>query len=477
MNRAALHRALLRGASLLLHQHQRAEWLAEWRSELWHAEQDSPGAKVTASCLGAFRDAFWLRRHGPIRRSWNLLHLDTPAPPAISEPAPEWMLLESPVWCLSVLTLLAATAFYVALTLPTSRNVILASSYPDERNLVILDFDRTAKANASGLFNPFPSIPLGEFSALKESFGNRFAGLAFYWPIQMRAGTSHLNIARTSPELFRLLNIPLPAMRPHESSLLLSRAAWHKHFADDPHLIGHRIQLNGQSSFVSGILSESQWTLSSNLDGWLVEDETAISSLPADAQGFALARLSGTPPTVNAASGRLSFVALPDHGRWPVFRFLLFEFCFGCLLLPITTSLLSLGDYPRAMPARWLFLGAKTILVFLIVLLSVLDLASLWGSIEPGIFGLTAFAALFAMRWVIRDQQRRCPVCLRLLANPVRIGQSSHILLEWHGTELICLRGHGLLHIPERPTIWFTRQRWMDLGPSWNELFSDIRAN
>jgi hypothetical protein len=75
------------------------------------------------------------------------------------------------------------------------------------------------------------------------------------------------------------------------------------------------------------------------------------------------------------------------------------------------------------------------------------------------------------MRWVLDDQRNRCPVCLRLLSNPVRIGQSSHMFLEWHGTELMCLHGHGLLHVPARPSIWFTRQRWMDLGPSWSGLF------
>jgi len=472
MNPSAAHRAILRSASLLVRTEQRAEWLAEWQSELWHAERDRKPAQLTAFCLGAFRDAFWLRHHSPIHQSLSILQLDYPEPPVISDDAPEWMLLESPVWCLSVLTALAATALCVALTLPTARNLILASPYPDERNLVILDFDRNAKAAANGFFNPFPSIPFGQFSALKEGFGNRFAGLAFYWPIHMHAGTSRILIARTSPELFRLLNIPLPPTRGHEPLLLLSQAAWQNHFGADPQIVGRHLQLNGQPSTVSGILTASQWTLSSNLDGWLVENETAIAAIPANAEGFALARLNGAPPTVDTELGRLNFVALPEHGRWPVFRAMLFEFCFGCLLIPIATSLLSLGDYPRAMPARWLFLAAKTVLVFLIVLIGALDMASLGSWFEPGILSLTAFGALFAMRWVITDQQRRCPVCLRLLANPVRIGGSSHILLEWHGTELICLRGHGLLHVPERPTIWFTRQRWLDLDPSWSEQFS-----
>ncbi len=47
---------------------------------------------------------------------------------------------------------------------------------------------------------------------------------------------------------------------------------------------------------------------------------------------------------------------------------------------------------------------------------------------------------------MITDQQRRCPVCLRLLTNPVRIGTPSRTFLEWYGAESTCSRGHGLLH-------------------------------
>jgi hypothetical protein len=75
------------------------------------------------------------------------------------------------------------------------------------------------------------------------------------------------------------------------------------------------------------------------------------------------------------------------------------------------------------------------------------------------------------MRWILEDQRRRCPTCLRLLAKPVRIGHASRTLLEWHGSEFMCLRGHGLLHVPEQPSIWPGEQRWLDLDPSWSGLF------
>ena len=51
--------------------------------------------------------------------------------------------------------------------------------------------------------------------------------------------------------------------------------------------------------------------------------------------------------------------------------------------------------------------------------------------------------------------------------------RSSRNFLAWNGTELICAGGHGLLHIPELPTSWFSTQRWLYLDASWGSLFSD----
>jgi hypothetical protein len=77
-----------------------------------------------------------------------------------------------------------------------------------------------------------------------------------------------------------------------------------------------------------------------------------------------------------------------------------------------------------------------------------------------------------AFRWALKDQRRRCPVCLRILTNPTRIGRASQMFLEWYGTELLCTKGHGLLHVPEIPTSCYSTQRWMYLDPSWSSLFS-----
>ena len=155
-------------------------------------------------------------------------------------------------------------------------------------------------------------------------------------------------------------------------------------------------------------------------------------------------------------------------------------FLIALFSLPIVsaTTPLGLGDYPatghaplRAMRwRRWIFLGAKIALLLPIVCCGSLDLAS----IVPEGFQPHGFVIgmIIALRWALIDQRRRCPVCLRLLSHPTRIGGPSHIFLEWYGTELICGQGHGLLYVPEIPTSCYNTQRWQYLDASWSTLFS-----
>ena len=148
------------------------------------------------------------------------------------------------------------------------------------------------------------------------------------------------------------------------------------------------------------------------------------------------------------------------------------------VVLPATTNL-ALGDYPAtghsptgtARLRRWVLLATKFALILPIVFCGTLDLASIISrtGIQPHAM-LVGY--VLAFRWALIDQRRRCPVCLRLLTNPVRIGQPSHTFLDWYGTEFICSRGHGLLHVPEIPMTSFSIQRWLYLDPSWRSPLS-----
>jgi hypothetical protein len=86
-----LHVAIIQTAALLVPAPERAEWLAEWRAELWYVDR-----RATAFCLGSICDAFWMNRN-------------TRAPRAH-----RWFSLESPVKCVMFLAALTALSFLLA---------------------------------------------------------------------------------------------------------------------------------------------------------------------------------------------------------------------------------------------------------------------------------------------------------------------------------------------------------------------------
>jgi hypothetical protein len=149
---------------------------------------------------------------------------------------------------------------------------------------------------------------------------------------------------------------------------------------------------------------------------------------------------------------------------------------FSCLLLPGTFAVWRTPA--NRLPTSWqsklrlgIFLALKIALVQPIMLCGFM----FWIVIaRVALFGPLGMCAtlIVILRWVITDQQHRCPVCLRLLTNPVRIGSPSKILLDWYGAESTCSRGHGLLHVSEISGSYSKKARWLRLGDSWSGLFS-----
>ena len=94
-----LDHALLHLASLLVREPDRSDWLAEWKPELWYVLRDCGyrHGRALRFCLGAFRDALWLRRNGS---------------------RPRHVPLQSPFRCLAYLTVIAAivTFFFFRLS-------------------------------------------------------------------------------------------------------------------------------------------------------------------------------------------------------------------------------------------------------------------------------------------------------------------------------------------------------------------------
>jgi len=428
-----LHLALLRGAALLVRAPDREEWLAEWRAELWYVGRK----RRTAFCLGAFRDAFWLRCHSP-------------SPP---------MYLRSPWQCLAVLAALAALSVVLALQLPSAREALFPPAYPDASRL----------ATISG-------ISVDNYRKLPGSASD----LAFYRTVWARtspakSSRSEIALALASRNLFDVLRIPvLSAVDQPAAALILSHAAWREYFGGDPKIVGRRLTLDGRQAQVTAVITDRAWLLPGRADAWLLVDDRSFDT---QTRGNVLARMS--PPNrlisvFNAEGGVDRFTCVPVAEPQPFLAFLLVMAATG-MVLPAVTSM-SLGEYPANRHAlsrgagmrRWIFLGVKIVLVLPIVLFGSVALFSM---IAVGLqaHGMIV-SSVIGFRWVLMDQRRRCPICLRLLSNPTTIGQASRTLLELYGTELMCAKGHGLLHVPEIRNS-YSEQRWLHLDSSWSSLF------
>jgi hypothetical protein len=100
-----------------------------------------------------------------------------------------------------------------------------------------------------------------------------------------------------------------------------------------------------------------------------------------------------------------------------------------------------------------------------------------FGSVQPITNGVALWLfltlSIAPLSWAIRDQQKRCRVCLQRLGTPIQIGAPGNVLLDWSGTEMMCPLGHGVLYLPDSQTNWLERDRWDNLDNSWAGLFKD----
>ncbi len=139
----------------------------------------------------------------------------------------------------------------------------------------------------------------------------------------------------------------------------------------------------------------------------------------------------------------------PDFAFQPIWQTILAMLLTPLMALPalFATTSLRLGEYPGE--PFWLALGIFRGQDWVYVARRFFRGAGLWAVAGGGIGIAMVAAYVIAFRWVLSDQRRRCPECLRRLECPTRIGQPSHTLLEWYGTEFVCANGHGLLHVAE----------------------------
>ncbi len=436
---------MLRFARWITPAEQRAEWLREWGGELAYVRRTRGAAWAFAFCLGAIPDALWLRRNRAPREARRIFSF------------------ESPVHCLLFLAILAAGVTFAF------RHAIVSDSPPAAP---YRDAERLAMISRRGGRTPrWAEIPVEEYRAWKTGRAG-IEEAAFYAPRLTWLHSKQFVVAVASENLFDLLGVPASA-----PGLILSHSAWRRYFNGDANVVGRAIEIAGFRVVVAGIVRDGPWRLPGIADGWLL-DSSRVAALPAESRGFMVVRLKTAVPQTNlrwrmsVPNDRGAFDALgiaPLPRDRPILT--LFILAAGALLLLSATTSLDLGEYPagRYSPSwairarRWMFFGTKVALLLAIVVCGFAGLATRF---PPSVQGLL-FCAILALRWAIVDQRNRCPVCLRSLSHPVRIGEASHTFLGWYGTEFLCARGHGLLHVPEIRTSCYAEQRWLYLDPSW----------
>jgi hypothetical protein len=481
------HKAFLKCVSLLAPRTNRAEWLREWRGELSHiyrltvseAGNDWPGEwKVARFCAGSMNDAFCLRRDGAISARGSAAH------------------------CLLMLSAIAVACGALAFFLPAARLTLQPLPYRDARNLMLIGYDSAAGFS-------LPAVRADQYRDWRTLDQHFFSSLAYYHLTSKIVHAAHdrspqITIARSTPNLFEVLGLSVaPGLKTDDKlarlpRLILSDSMWEKYFRRDGLTPGHLVKVGVRDAVFAGTMPSSWWRLpGSRPDAWLLEPDAPATDISDSTQGFVVARREPSRQNISLgdewslliprAGGHAdSFLctSLSLHSRQPLNLFL-FTLALALLALPATTPL-SLGEYPlhrhrlswATRLRRWIFLACKLLFVVPIVGVTAIAVAYAWPSIgsvtSQYVQLLCSFSGcLFALRWILRDQRMRCPVCLDTLTSPAHVGQTSRNFLAWYGTELICNEGHGLLHVPELPTSWFATQRWLYLDSSWEVLFTE----
>jgi hypothetical protein len=482
---------LLHCASLLVPAVERAEWSREWYGELWQARHEyicagefswSAERAVAGFCIGAFQDALCLRRIGRRRRTSLSLRFGA-----------AWQ-------CLLLMAALAGVSLALARLLPGVRTERSLSHNGVRPGLVLIE-------NVNNEDSPRTISPV-QYRAWKDRKQEFFDGFAFFrvtredvnWrPLDDNSRESaSWGVGRASSNFFTLLDVPVQLRGARAGadgempSLVLSENLWKRQFGADPNVAGSVVHVGTRRAIVAGVAQDSPRGLPGKVDAWLLEPDAQM----APGAGYVVAHLSASG-RLRMDAARIPIKAFAPHRspddllgvaiggglprQWDAFRFAIL---LALLALPAISSV-SLGDLSVSVHkiplarrlARWGFLGGKVALLVPIAYFVSLDLAYAFTGLNASHalyvqMVSTFFIFLFGMKWVLSDQRQRCPVCLRRVDHPARVGQFSRTFLAWSGTELMCMGGHTLLHVPSLPTSWFSEQRWMFLDQSWDFLFA-----
>ncbi len=479
---------IVRLSSWLVPRPKRAAWRQERERKLWHwchfltesgRLTERTEMELLKHCWGLFAEAFWLRFN---REEATRLAHEVPRTPAFSLAV-----------CLVLLGLTLLARPYRLFT-----DLFRSAPYADRDRLLTVSLDER--------FAWMPAEELRDSAESVKATGREISDYAAYaWrPSSVRGplGTEAIRSARVTPGSFTLLGIP-PALGQTldtsrcEQCAVLSDGLWSSQFHRDPRVIGREIVLNGRSLTVAGVMPRR----------FMLPDREIAVFTRFVGEGRRLPRFEWPGLVVHLAAGvnastakrRLAVLLNPLADvpgqprleiRSPRERELrsmatyLSILAFSLLLLFVfhwRRWRLMAATRPQARPMeslRWYgFFAAKSAILLIAGLAAALALvqgviartssATLHLFAGAAALWLFLLVATVAMRWSIDDQLRRCRTCLCSLATEVDLAHGARSILEQTGAELVCDRGHGVLHLPVNETGSVDQQRWAYLDDSW----------
>lgn len=467
-------------ASRIVPRRTRLDWLAEWRAELYHAGSsllrgdNAPraAAQLRRWCRGALADALWMRFNRD----------DLSATLAV------WARTRS--FCLAALASLVLLIAAASGLLPATRSTLLPLPYAAPDGVATVTEAESSLSMRSG-------VP-GAWAAYWRAHSHSLSALAPYqWRLsRLDDSAAPIRNAQVSPGFFDLLGVTASSGRlfhPGDSRtcprcVVLSDDLRHARFGASS-AIGASLSIDGIPHRIVGVLPPNFWFLSRHIDLW-----SLAPSLPNARAGLLIRLRPGVSPSQAArematlvrqaglsSDPLLDVSPLPQRVHSPLDSFAL------ALVLAIAAALLANRQsfyharLTLASLRRSAFFLAKTALLLLAVLVFGLEftpaaaITMLGGTdllTEPLATWLFLIGCMSALTWSIQDQQVRCRVCLRRLGLAAHVGCRGCVWLNWAGTEMVCMRGHGMLHVPEMPSSWNGSGRWTLLDESWQPLFS-----
>lgn len=464
---------LIRAAAWLVPSASREEWRREWVAELHYAlrtmrERGEEAGPLVGFASGAFQDAAWHRM-----RDWNRENMEHTR--------------QSAGFCLAALGALLVVIAVLSGFLPETRSVLLPLPYLDAGRIATVAQGGGTLAVRSGI--------RAEWVRWWRSDSHLIEGAATYYWSERTVDQVPTLRAKVSGEFFSLIGARSNHGRRFADNafhnclgcVVLSYDFWRKAYSGRTPA---SVMMDGRRYRVAGVLDREFWFLTRRIGVWEIAGDARnpgektgvvvrlaqdVSKNQAEAELESILQKRG----VNAWSSLIAISPLTDRVR-SVFG----SFALG-LMLAIGTILPAMRPNfarrsPRAM-MRAIFFCSKTILLLLAVLLAGLEFTRapsinmLGGTdlaTEPLSTWLFLLGCMGALSWSIYDQRRRCRVCLRRFELAAKIGCSGCVLLSWSGTELVCLEGHGMLHVPEMVSCWQQRETWTSLDDSVVELFA-----